>query len=74
MPNVAGSIRIATYGTCSYILRTVRLSRPEIQMHSLSNILKVKLSIVAEDKGRQCNEKFSQRWVYIYKVLRLDIS
>ena len=45
-----------------------------MQKHSLSNILEVKLSIVAEDKSGQRNEKFRQRWVYIYKVLRLDIS
>ena len=41
--------------------------------HSLSNVLKVKVSIIAPHETRKCNEEFRQRGMDIHKVLRLDV-
>lgn len=58
IPRSAGTIRMATYGTFSYTLGIVRYSSVEQADYALSNVLEVKLAVVAEDEAGQGDEEF----------------
>ena len=75
-PSVAGTIRIATYGTFSYGLKHIRLvfATKDGTKHVLCNVLEVKLAVVPKDKCRQCDKQLCEWWVHIHKILRLYIS
>lgn len=49
---------MATYGTFSYTLGIVRYSSVEQADYALSNVLEVKLAVVAEDEAGQGDEEF----------------
>ena len=75
-PNVAGTIRIATYGTFSKALVNAG-SMPErngLLVHSLSNILEVKIAIETKYEGCGGDKQFCKRRVHVDEVSCFDVA
>lgn len=74
-PSAAGTIRIATYGTCSYVLRRVIsiYKRRKRQRNELCNVFEIKLAVITEDKAGKSNEEFCKGWMDVDEILTLDV-
>ena len=72
---MAGTIRIATYGTWSYILSSCVNTKEQKcdGFYSLSNFLKIELTVISKDESSERNQEFGEGGMDINEILCLDI-
>ena len=82
IPRIAGTMRIATYGVFSYVLKSTSdgwdrqgwAFALKLCKNLLCNLRKIKVSIKPRDESPKRDKEFGQWRVNIHEISRLDVS